>query len=68
MKNKKKSSQTKTKEPMIKTKVKPDNSIEVELKNPAQSLLGKIFIYLLVFGMTGASLVGLIYLIIKAVK
>lgn len=56
----------KEKTPFVKTKVKPDNSIEVELKNPAKTLLGKIFIYIIVFGMTVLSVVALVLLLIEA--
>lgn len=56
------------KKPLIKTKVKYDNSIEVEMKNPSNTILGKVFIYLLVIGMTVLSLVGLIVLIIRAMS
>lgn len=67
-KHKKNETPKKVKEPLIKTKVKPDNSIEVELKNPANSILGKVFIYILVFGMVGGSLVALLYLILEAIN
>lgn len=52
----------------IKTKVKADNSIEVELKNPSKTVLGKIFIIILVAGMTILGLVGLILLMIQVGK
>lgn len=58
----------KEKEPIVKTRVKRDNSIEVELKNPANTLIGKIFVYILVIGMAGGSLFGLIYLLIEALN
>lgn len=57
------------KTPFIKTKVRPNNSVEVEIqKNPAQTLLGKILIYVLVIGMTLLGAVALIYLMIQVGK
>ena len=54
------------KKAFIKTKVKPNNSIEVEIqKNPAQTLVGKIFLFVIVGGMTLLGLVALIMLIIE---
>ena len=58
----------KVKNPIIKTKVKPDNSVEVELRDPSKTVLGKIFIIILVAGMTILSLVSLIYLLIQVSK
>ncbi len=58
----------KPRQPLIKTKVKPDNSIEVELKTPANSAFGKILIWILVAGMTLMGLVGLIFLMIEVGK
>ena len=66
MKNKKKKDITKQeKQPFVKTRVKPDNSVEVELKNPSKTFLGKLFVILIVIGMTVVSLLGLILLIIQ---
>lgn len=65
MKKEKKNVNKKEKAPLLKTKVKLDNSVEVEMKNPSNTLLGKIFIYLLVIGMTVLSLVSLVLLIIE---
>lgn len=56
------------KEPMIKTKVKPDRSIEVELKTPSKSKLGKFLIIILVAGMTVFTLFGLIYAMIEVMN
>lgn len=54
------------KKPFIKTKVKPNNAIEVEIqKNPANTVLGKILIYVIVFGMALLGLVALVILIIQ---
>ncbi|MGD9886833.1 MAG: hypothetical protein AB7T03_02575 [Bacilli bacterium] len=54
------------KTPFIKTKVKPNNSVEIEIqKNPAKTLLGKILIYVLVIGMTLLGAIALIALIIE---
>lgn len=55
----------KTKQPFIKTKVKPDNSVEVEMRNPINSKLGKIIIWILIAGMTVLGLFGLIMLMIE---
>ncbi len=55
----------KEKEPFVKTRVRRDKTIEVELKNPSKTLLGKVFIYIIIFGMTLLSLFSLIYLIIE---
>ncbi len=49
------------KEPVIKTKVKADNSIEVEVKkNPGKTLTGKIVAWLIIAGTVLVPLVGLI--------
>lgn len=58
----------KKKEPMIKTKVKRDNTIEVELKSPTKSKLGKILIIILVVGMTVFTLFGLVYAMIQVMN
>ncbi|GEM_PF-641923 len=61
----KKENKTK-KKPFIKTKVKPNNAIEVEIqKNPANTVLGKILIFVIVFGMALLGLVALIILIVQ---
>lgn len=66
MKNKKKKDTTKQeKQPFVKTRVKRDNSIEVELKDPSKTFLGKLFIYLIIIGMTLVSLAALVLLIIQ---
>jgi hypothetical protein len=54
----------KDKEPFIKTKVKPNHSIEVEMKSPIKTTAGKVFIIILVLLMTVLGLAGLIYLMI----
>ncbi|MGD9604580.1 MAG: hypothetical protein AB7V00_00310 [Bacilli bacterium] len=57
------------KTPFIKTKVKPNNSVEVEIqKNPANTLIGKILIYVIVIGMTLLGAVALIALMIEVAK
>lgn len=55
----------KTKQPLIKTKVKADNSIEVEMRNPVNSKFGKVIVWILIAGMTVLGLFGLIYLMIE---
>lgn len=54
--------------PLAKTKVKPDNSVEVELRDPSKTVLGRVFIIVLVAGMTLLSLVSLVYLLITISK
>ncbi len=50
------------KDPVIKTKVKADNSIEVEVKkNPGKTLTGKIVAWLIIAGTVLVPLVGLIF-------
>lgn len=56
------------KQPLAKTRVRLDNSIEVELKNPSKTVIGKVFVWLLVIGMTVLSLASLIILIIQVSK
>jgi len=54
------------KKPLIKTKVKRDNAIEIEIqKTPDKTVVGKIIILILVFGMSLLMLVSLIILIIQ---
>lgn len=49
------------KDPVIVTKTRIDNSVEVEIrKSPSKTLTGKIIIALIVFGMVLLPLVGLI--------
>jgi hypothetical protein len=56
----------KEKKPLIKTKVKPDKAIEVEIqKSPSKTVAGKVTIILIVVGMTVLMLVSLILLIIE---
>ena len=64
----KKQYRKKEKEPMIKTRVKRDNTIEVELKSPTKSKLGKILIIILVTGMTVFTLFGLVYAMIQVMN
>ncbi len=60
---KKKTSQEK--KPLIKTKVKPNKAVEIEIqKSPSKTVAGKVAIILIVFGMTVLLLVSLILLII----
>lgn len=57
----------KEKQHAIKTKVKRDNSVEVEfVKNPKDTLLGKIFLYLVIAGMVILPVVILIIVMIQA--
>lgn len=65
---KKSNTEKKKKEPMIKTRVKRDNTIEVELKSPTKSKLGKILIIILVAGMTVFTLFGLVYAMIQVMN
>lgn len=56
----------KDKKPFVKTRVKRDNTIEVEIqKSPAKTLLGKIFLILVILGTVVAPVVALIYLMIQ---
>lgn len=68
MKKENKKTVKKERQPLAKTKVKLDNSIEVELKNPSKTLIGRVFVWLLVIGMTVLSLASLIILIIQVSK
>lgn len=55
------------KEHLIKTKVKADNSIEVEIKkNPGKTTTGKIVAWLIIAGTVLVPLAGLIYILIEA--
>lgn len=57
------------KEHMIKTKVKADNSIEVEIKkNPGKTLSGKIVAWLIIAGTILVPVAGLVYLLVIAAK
>ncbi len=54
------------KAPVIKTRTKMDNSIEVEIqKSPAKTTLGKILIYLIVAGTVLVPIIGLIMAMLK---
>lgn len=55
----------KKKDPLIKTKVRRDQSIEVEMKSPTNSKLGKVLIVILVAGMTVFTLFGLVWAMIE---
>jgi hypothetical protein len=56
----------KEKQPFVKTRVKRDNSIEVEIqKSPAKTLVGKIFLILVILGTVVIPVVALIYLMIQ---
>ena len=49
------------KKPLIKTKVKPNKAVEIEIqKSPSKTVAGKVAIILIVFGMTVLLLVSLI--------
>lgn len=57
------------KEHMIKTKVKADNSIEVEIKkNPGKTLSGKIVAWFIIAGTVLVPVAGLVYLLVLAAK
>lgn len=61
------SNKKKKKEPVITTRKRVDNSIEVEVKkNPAKTKLGKILILLILIGMAGLSIISLIYILLEA--
>lgn len=54
---------------LVKTKVRHDNSIEVDFqKNPKDTLIGKILLYLIVAGTVLVPIAGLIYALIQATK
>lgn len=56
------------KEHLIKTKVKADNSIEVEIKkNPGKTTIGKIVAWLIIVGTLLGPLALLIYTLIDAI-
>lgn len=48
----------------VKTIVKNDNTVEVEMKSPAKSKFGRVIIWILVVGMAAFTLVSLVWLII----
>lgn len=57
------------KERMIKTKVKADNSIEVEIKkDPGKTLTGKIVAWIIIAGTVLVPVAGLVYLLVIAAK
>ena len=57
------------KKPMIQTKVKKDNSIEVSVtKNPGKTLGGKIVAWFIIAGTVLVPLACLIYLLVLAMK
>jgi len=60
-----KNEKKKDKQQFIKTRVRPNNSIEVEMRSPSKTLLGKIFIIIIVATMSLLGLVGLIFLMIQ---
>ncbi len=61
MANKKVNKKEKT--PLIKTKQKLDNSIEVEItKSPAKTKTGRVVVWLIVIGTVVVPIAGLIYL------
>lgn len=54
------------KKPFAKTKVRYNNSVEVEFqKSPAKTLLGKIFLALIIIGTVGVPVAALIYLMLQ---
>jgi len=57
----------KQKDPVITTRKRADNSIEVVVKkSPSKTTLGKITIILILIGMAGLSIVSLIYILLQA--
>lgn len=66
-KNKPVNKKVKEKKPFAETRVKPDNSVEVEFKkNPSETTLGKILLLLIVSGMILLPVVLVIILLFKA--
>lgn len=64
--SKKKTTQTKK---LVKTRVRPDKSIEVELqKHPKDTVIGKILLFLIIAGIVVIPIVGLIIAIIQSVN
>ena len=54
------------KKPLIKTKHKLDNSIEIQVtKSPAKTLSGKIFAWLIIAGTVLVPVAGLLYLLFQ---
>lgn len=51
--------------PFIQTRVRRNQMVEVEMKSPAKTILGKVFIWLIVFGMAVIGVIGLIIAIIN---
>lgn len=69
MANKKKSKVTKKKERMIKTRTRPDNSIEVQIvKNPGHTFLGKLVAWLICIGTIIVPLIALIFMMVNSIK
>lgn len=69
MKNTNKKQQAKKKKtPFIKTRVKRDNSVEVEIqKSPDKTIIGKTALLIMILAMTLLGLVGLVILIIQVI-
>ncbi|MGI6710016.1 MAG: hypothetical protein ACOX4W_01020 [Bacilli bacterium] len=68
-KNQKAKKTKKEKKPLLETRVKPDNSVEVELKkNPAETIFGKILLLLIIAGMILVPLILVIKLLIDAMN
>lgn len=64
--SKEKTTQTKK---LVKTRVRPDKSIEVELqKHPKDTVIGKILLFLIIAGIVVIPIVGLIIAIIQSVN
>ena len=57
------SKKTSKKSSNVKTIVKNDNTIEVEMKSPSKSKFGRVIIWILVVGMAAFTLVSLVWLI-----
>lgn len=54
---------------LVKTKVRHDSSIEVDFqKNPKDTVIGKILLYLIVAGTILVPIAGLIFALIQASK
>lgn len=52
------------KKPIITTKVKSDNSVEVQVtKNPGKTVFGKVVAWIIIVGTIVVPIVGLIFLI-----
>lgn len=55
------------KKPIITTKVKSDNSVEVQVsKNPGKTIFGKVVAWIIIVGTIVVPIVGLIFLMVTS--